>query len=226
MNLADLRARAREESGILATTIVSDATFNAYINEAYLELARQRPWPWTRATASISTVAGTATYNLPAGVQQVERIAVRTGSSQRVLDQRSASDADAFVRPAAAVTGNGLPVEYVVSDDRLTVTLFPTPSVTETLTVVYQATPAVLTGTASPAFDSQFHQLLAYAAALRALIARGDETERVKTFGSFLTSGLVELERWYQSSRDTAWTVAAGSNRLAWNRHRTGYWGL
>jgi hypothetical protein len=222
MNLVDLRARARDESGIAASSIVSDATLNAYINESYLELARMRPWPWARQSVLIETEAGIASYALPAGLQHVEVVTARTGDRPRTLDQRTAFDIDAIVRPAAFVQGEGLPLEYGVNDARSEITLFPTPSAGESLVVLYQATPEVMAGTASPSFDAQFHHMLALMAAVKALISRGDESKRVEGFVAQIRQLIVEMERWYLTNPDPSWSVAAGSNRRAWNGRRNG----
>ncbi len=55
MNLSDLRARVRSLTGIPSTSILTDAMLDAYINEAYRDVATAYDWPWLTGTWGMST---------------------------------------------------------------------------------------------------------------------------------------------------------------------------
>ena len=222
MNLTDLRTRVRALTGIPSTSILTDAVLDVYINEAYRDVCRAYDWPWLTATYSLST----AGYNeatgvlLPTSSPKIRENRILSvykdspSSERRVLTKRSRwtineEDGSMFVGSANEfTTKNG----YLF--------LYPLPE-SETLKIDYLqviddlvATPTVT----SPVFDDEFHGVVAYGAAVRVLIAEGDDTERRQYYRTQFLEILEQMREEYLSNRDKS-TMRLGG-RISWRNGR------
>ena len=224
MNLSDLRARVRALTGIPSTSILSDAILDAYINEAYRDVATAYDWPWITNTWTF-TGAG---YDPAVGVQlstsnpvvrenRVLQVYVDSPSEKRVLTRRSRWTVNEQDPPVYS----GTPDEYVFRNGYIF--LAPYPSYAETYKVDYlEPTPSLSLGTDEPLFDDEFHVALAYGAAVRALIAEGDDTERRNYYRAQFLEIVEQMREEYLAYRDKS-TLRLGG-RISWrNRRNTRY---
>src|SRR2546430_692705 len=77
MNLSALRTAVRTRLGVTATdAFFDDTSLTELINAALHELETERDWYWYEASTTFSTVAGTATYALPASWKRTRELRV------------------------------------------------------------------------------------------------------------------------------------------------------
>lgn len=97
--LADLSARLLARGGFKPTDV--EIGYNArvaFINAAIKKIANERDWPWLYTTATITTVANTSTYALPAA--HVRTDSIFEPSTGTLLDERQIEELDALVTTA------------------------------------------------------------------------------------------------------------------------------
>ncbi len=169
MNRADLRTFVRNVTNIRSTGLLSDAEINEALSDALAAVCSAYPWSFLRATTTVSVVANDATYTLPSDARDVLLVSNRTDTRMaRVLKAVDLVDA------ATIVDRNGTPKVYSMTEQPITLTLYPTPEEAETLTVVYRTSnPTLATDTDVPPFDAEFHKVVAYSASLTLLVDRG-----------------------------------------------------
>ena len=218
MNLSALRAHVRSLTGIQSTDIISDADLAIFINEAYMDILRDADWPFLRNETTLTLVSGTATYALPSGVGEsaIASVAVLSDdTNRRVLKPRSQYATDDS--PGPLITGR--PLEYACW--RGNVQFFPTPDAVETILIRYFSDPSELTGTDSPIFDTKFHTVIAYGAAVRVLFREGDDTDRKTFYTQQYRSGLEQMKSDYLSERDRSLFRLGGRRRIFGRRDNT-----
>lgn len=212
MNLTQLRSHVRSLTGIQSTAIISDADIDLFINEAYQEINREADWPFLRAQTTITTSSNQGTYSLPAGVadNSLASVAVLSNDvNRRQLRPRSRYSTDDSSGPYII----GRPLEYSVWNGVME--LYPTPDVSETITLRYFSEPANLSsGTDVPIFDAKFHSLVAYGASVRVLIREGDDTERRGYYNLQFQNGMEQMKGDYLSERDRSILRLGGRRRI------------
>ena len=220
MNLTQLRAHVRSLVAIASTDIVSDADLTIFVNEAYLEIMRDADWPFLRNEATVTLVTGQATYALPAGVGEtsIASVAVQSNdANRRQLKPRSRYSVDDTLGPLI----NDNPKEY--NTWRGDIQFWPTPNMTETVTIRYFSEPAELVNnTDTPTFESKFHTIIAYGAAVRVLYREGDDTERRAYYNTLFRTGIEQMKEDYLSERDRSIFRLGGRQRI-WGRRSTNY---
>lgn len=218
MNLSELRAHVRSLTGIQSTDILSDADLTIFINEAYQEINREADWPYLRDEAILTTDPGVAQYQLPNELREnniASIVALANDGNRRQLRPRSRYATDDSPGP----TLNGRPVEY--SCWRTILELYPTPTTTENLTVRYFAElPNLELDEDEPAFEAKFHSIVAYGAAVRALIREGDETERRSYYNNQFLSGVEQMRGDLLVERDRSLLRIGGRSRIFGRRSR------
>jgi len=92
---------------------------------------------------------------------------------------------------------------------------FPTPNQTEVLKIRYFATVADLSsGTDTPIFDAKFHTVIAYGAAVKALVREGDDTERRGYYQGQYLQGVDQMKGDYLAERDRSIFRIGGRQRV------------
>jgi len=211
LNLSALRSHVRSLTGIQSTDIISDADLTIFINEAYMDILRDADWPFLRNQTTLTLVSGTGTYALPAGVAEnsIASVAVQSNdTNRRILKPRSQYATDDSPGPLS--TGN--PLEYACWIGNIQ--LFPVPEETETILIRYFFDPVDLSGSDSPIFDSKFHTVVAYGAAVRVLFREGDDTDRRTFYTQQYRSGLEQMKSDYLSERDRSIMRLGGRRRI------------
>lgn len=98
-DLTDLLARVLNRGSFnSADTGLTSTVHTAHINAALKQISNERDWPWLFTTATINTVAGTATYAHPTGYVRTDSIfepatgIILQERQIEELDQYTASD--------------------------------------------------------------------------------------------------------------------------------------
>lgn len=150
MNLTTMLSRLRERVGNPDTTDVPDATLTARINEAYSFIWDRYRFHANRTTdSSIVTVAGTASYALPADCDII--MSVRDVTNTTKLKKIGKDKYD-----AKGVISNGKPTEYFRENNNLI--LWTTPDGAYTIRVRYkQAMTELSAGADIPSVPTAWH---------------------------------------------------------------------
>lgn len=212
MNLSALRSHVRSLVAIASTDILSDADLNIFINEAYMDVLRDADWPFLRNETTLNISSGVASYSIPAGVGETSIasvVALSNDTNRRQLRPRNRYSTDDSPGPLTT----GYPLEYSVW--RGSILLNPTPEAAETLTIRYFSDPVELVNnTDSPIFDSKFHTVVAYGAAVRVLFREGDDTERRAFYNQQFVRGVEQMKEDYLSERDRSIFRLGGRRRV------------
>lgn len=212
MNLTALRSHVRSLTGIQSTDILSDADLTIFINETYQEICRDADWPFNRAETTLTVTAGVAEYNLPAGVGETmiaSIAALSDDTMRRQLRPRNRYATDDSPGPLTT----GYPYEYSAWGSKIM--FFPTPNQTEVFKVRYFSTVADLSnGTDTPVFDAKYHSIIAYGAAVKALIREGDDTERRSYYQGQYLQGVDQMKGDYLAERDRSLFRLGGRRRI------------
>lgn len=171
MNLRELRAAVEEKVGLADAHDGTDpGEVDDLLNEVYLDVAGEYDWPWLRQTQSVSTVDGTATYDLVAPVVTAEQVMLASGGT---LEPMSPYELDAIHDEDRAAEGE--PARYCWRDPD-TLELYPVPDDVYALEIRGLIVPTVLSDeTDEPLFADEFHRLLVYMAAAALVNAVDDK---------------------------------------------------
>lgn len=212
MNLLNLRTYVRSLTGIGSIDILSTADANQFINEAYNEILRESDWPFLRSFTNLTINSGTATYSLPANVfeGQIASVSVLSNdTNRRQLRPRNRYSTDDSPGPLS--TGN--PMEYSVYNGA--VQFFPVPNATEVVTFrFFNILPEMTVDSDTPFFDSKFHNIVAYGAAVKVLYREGDDTERRKYYTEQFYRGIDQMKTQLLSERDRSIFRIGGRRRV------------
>lgn len=213
MNLAALRDQVRELTNFRMTSLVSDARIDAAVNEAYMQVAAAEPWSWlvSSSTATVSPSVPTMTL---ASCRQVLSVTLNDGTRTLLLDRSSRTSPD-WLMPAGTV-----PQLYAfVHPNQLLIQ--PVPDKAYTCTVQFIARVASLGAADSPVFNSEYHLMLAYAAAASLLVQEVDETSRAQAYAAIYVDFLDRMRA--DDNHTTLAAVQMGSKprvrprrRLTW----------
>ncbi len=213
MNLTALRAHVRTLTGIPSTTILSDADLTIFLNEAYNEIIRDADWPFMRTETTLNLAAGVAEYTVPNVVEGTiaSIVSLSNDTNRRQLRPRNRYSTDDSPGPVAT----GYPYEYSAWTAGK-IMFFPTPDQAETLTIrhFFQTLNELSSGTDQPVFDSRFHTVVAYGAAVKVLIREGDETERRTYYQAQFLQGLDQMKGFYLQERDRSIFRLGGRQRV------------
>ena len=187
---AAIRDYTRELTLVEADDIGNDK-INNIINQGLRELASRFRWPWLETTTTINVSAGTRSYALPSDFQYMHSL-IRASSKIR-LRAVSASK-------ALGLYGDDFPTGNAEGFYLWGSTLHLTrdPASAETLNLFYHQAPTILSNdTDSPAFDSQFHLLLADYATSK-IWEREEDFVKAKASENRWDDGVEQMARWYQ----------------------------
>lgn len=171
-----MRAAVRRRVGVTSSDqLAADADLLELVQEALDLFNNVRLWPWAQTSASLSLVAGTASYAMPSGWVATKSLHVQ---GRGPLDgSKAEGDLDASWPTS---TDTGVPQFYVVSGDALK--LYPTPSEAATATHVYYRQETRLSaGSDTPLAPVWTHAAVVDKAAAL-LLTRMREHERAASF--------------------------------------------
>lgn len=206
MNRSDHRAHVRAITNIYSTGLLSDADIDTALLNAHYRINGLHEWPWLLDTSTVTTVADTASYTLPADFVEALSLANQDRTAPRQL--RAISLYEASTRP----TDNpDRPTLYCTDTGSLL--LYPTPSVAEDLTLVYRTTvPAYDSDDDTPPFDAEFHAIYSYSAAVDLLSEREGSPRKIESCVALVESLAERMRRRYVVSPDRG-VVHFGSRR-------------
>lgn len=195
MQLSDIQDQVRALLSVSnSDPFYADSKVTAFINSVNRRQSARKPWPWLETQATLNTVAGTKSYDLPAN----HRTTLEINGADRTLEVFSRRD------HARLQTSSGTPVAYVVRNND--VHLLPTPVEAEALVHLYIATPATLVaGTDVPEIPDAFVDWLITETAIQFAIAVGD-SERVDALG--------RIASWWWDSIQDEVRQTRGSTRI------------
>lgn len=209
MNLADLRARVRYLSKVASPVTLPDAELDRFINEAYQEVCRAEDWPFLRAEAALQLLKDTTGYVLAPAVRQVVTITAVVGESGDTLNAVSAAGYDQL--RAETPLAVGLPNVYHYNIHTRQLSVFPTPERDIAARVLYniRVAPLVLP-TDVPVFVQEYHDAIAYQAAVFVLMREEDQSEAARSFSTRYQALIGDMRRDLKVRRDRGRVVVAG----------------
>lgn len=164
----DLAARLIDKLGLLTSDeMVSTDKLNRSINNGIERMATEFTWPWLQAMTTVNVLAGTSTYNLPSRCTQV--IAAGLDSAEDELTSVN-------LREILKTTSNlGDPRKFTIIGSQIR--LLPTPSVNDTLTLIYVTADTYLSDDSKVVLTPDWYLdiLVTYAALDRAVPLKDQE---------------------------------------------------
>jgi hypothetical protein len=151
---------------------ISAADAKIYVNDGYLRFLTDYDWSFLSPSATIATVASTATSALPDNfVKIVEDFAYAAGAGYRFLQRR---DSKWIHDNNASASLSSYPAFYAIepttftasTGQRFQVRWFPTPQSIFTFTYRYRLTPAAMTSDSEYPMGGPMHNLTILYAAL------------------------------------------------------------
>lgn len=171
--LAELRRTTRDMLGSYEKGL-SDFLIDRFINQAYSDLARMKPWTWLETSAEDTLVANVVTWNLPYGTRRVLELFL-------VNNEDDVEEA-ILVPHVLDVPANSAELRYDITSDG-SVTIAPPQDHEITLRARYIVKHVELAfDEEEPLFDAQFRIVLCYGAAARILTMQGDASKRNQNF--------------------------------------------
>ena len=196
MTLAELRSYVRDLTGVFSADVVTNAMIDRLINEAYNELANLRDWDWLEDSYQGTVPAftnGKHTITLSGGTRRI--ISAYLIVSEAVIEMEEAPTLDTIERQQDKV-------KYDVNFAGQ-FTFAPEQDPTAEVKIRYsRANVALASDGSSPAFDGQFHNILAYRTAIKVLGFISDDSKRADFYAgeySSLLEGMISL---YELSHD------------------------
>ncbi len=187
---ASIRDYARELT-LVETDDISNDKINNIVNQGIREMASRFRWPWLETTTTIAVVSGTRSYALPTDFQYLHSL-LRASSRIRLRATSASKALGAYGDDFPTGTASG----YYLWGSNLFLTKDPDSN--ETLNLFYYQAPTVLSNdTDSPAFDSQFHLLLADYTVSK-IWEREEDFVKAKASEDRWDDGVEQMARWYQ----------------------------
>lgn len=155
MDLDALVARCQTRFSDLQGRAVSEAEWQAYVNDAYSEVISDRDWPFLETRSSSTVIsAGTNSASLPTDVWTVLDVFNNTDGITVLPIHGRNTAREAF----PDLTATGVPQFYRLFGD--TIEVFPSAQANTTLALDYFVHPAELTASDEPVFPRPFHKIL------------------------------------------------------------------
>lgn len=190
MNVQQLTERLRRLTGILMDDILSDDQILQMLNESYVEITGLADWPFLHVENSVTVTDGVfQTVPVFRSVQSVM-------SGDNRLRETTLDDVERYYEP------DDDPFAYArIDSNRFRV--WPTPKTNIQVTIRGVQTPDPLYDSSDePVFDREFHVVLAYAAASRALAEESDDSGRAQMYIQEAGSILDRMRIRYLTSHD------------------------
>ena len=229
MNSQDLTTYIRQLTGVYAATAISDAMIHQWLDEAYQELTREREWDWLEATyrdflPSWTDVDDELYYgyhliNLPSGTRKV--------LSAYIVSPSGATSEMVQVPEIDHVIENDPVTQYDVHHTGA-VRVVPKHDDGYIVKIRYTSTGGSIKPYydeeelewvyPTPAFDSQFHPILAYKTAIKVLQYLSDDTDRSQYFMTEYDSLLFGMIKHYELNTDYS-TFSLGQDGVESRRY-------
>lgn len=190
MNVQQLTARFRRMTGILMEDILTDDQILQLMNESYVEICGLADWPFLYVEDNVTVVD--STFDTVPVFRSVQSVMV----GDKRLRETTLDDIERYEDP------DDDPFAYARIDaNRYKV--WPAPKTTIQATVRGIQTPPLLSDPSdSPVFDAEFHVVLAYASASRALAEESDDSGRSQMYMQEAGSILDRMRLRYLTSHD------------------------
>jgi hypothetical protein len=163
-------------------TIVADAQWKEYVNQAYQWANTYSPlWPWLEtASATVTVLSGTRGIALPADTVQVNW-AYDTTDNYRLIPQEGRGDP---WRNANLATDTGSPVTYRIRNG--TIEVFPLPTQNTIITIEAVTMPVRMVADGDvPVWPTHFHEVLLDGAVSLAYLDDGNAEFQGILWGKF-----------------------------------------
>lgn len=211
MNVAELTDRVRRLTGIRMPDILSDDQILDLLNESYNELMGLTDWPFLHVQDTVTTSDNK--FDTNGVLRDVQAVISPQGTRLR---QTTLSDLESYDEQPDAD-----PYAYArVSDRRYQI--WPDVADGTTFTVRGVQSPNQLFDPYdSPVFDSEFHVVLAYSAASRALSEESDDSGRVQMYMQEAAGVLDRMRMRYLNTKDNVTFQMGGKKGL---RNRWSVW--
>lgn len=198
MNLAELEWRTRQLVGTAHTDDGVEAPADAQdaVNDVYLEVADEEPWPWLVDRWTVLVDGGRA--DLPADVAKVLHVSLGDDRLEVVPPVAIAGDEDA----------TGTPDRYALDGRELV--LHPVPADTAELELRGVKLAEPLGYTDEPLFHRTFHPILSFRAAAELLDRAPEEDPRVDRYRRRAHALLERMRAHYRASYDQQPIVVGG----------------
>jgi hypothetical protein len=170
MNVQQLTERLRRMTGILMEDILSDDQILQMLNESYVEITGLADWPFLHVETTVPVFEGVfETVPIFRSVQSVM-------FGDKRLRETTLDDIERYEQP------DDDPFAYARIDSNK-YRVWPSPASSIQVTVRGVQTPQLLYDASDePVFDPEFHVVLAYAAASRALAEESDDSGRAQMY--------------------------------------------
>lgn len=208
--LSEIRDWVRQQT-LVESDDMADSKVDAVINQGLRDLSTRTRWPWLVETATIPLVNAQQSYNLPTNLLSIDTVLL----SNRSEPLQEVSTTYAFrnwgTLPPTATT----PSAFYLWGSTLRVLPVPA-SPTQSLVMYYYKRPTLLSNdTDQPAFDPQFHLILAYYAAWH-LWEREEDFEKGRALRDAYYEGVERMGRHYNNRSKDA--LVLGEGTIAYGR--------
>lgn len=210
MNRADLRNAARELT-IVEGLNLSDTFLNTWINQALYEISAYTRWRWLQETDTITTVAGTQTYALPADFKHA--IALVDDDNDRKVPHISPAK---FLQLYGNDTGNSGPTALSWTVFEGVIYLHPIPSTNDTnrYTLYYYETAAQLSDdTTQVQFEAAFHWSIVEWLKWK-LWEREEYFEQAEASKNAYYTMMAQMQNWYNNVVEQEPTIWGDGHRI------------
>jgi hypothetical protein len=233
MNLASLILYTRDLTGIYSTDVVSDQLVTRWLNESYFEIQRKSTWPWTATELSSNTdvpAFDAQFHSILAYRTSIKVLNFTSDDTNRA--ETYGAEAQALLADmqryylSGEATGSYATAGALVRLVRDLTLIYDADTISDALllkwindaqlelarirTWPWSGSVTLMSNTDAPAFSSssnaQFNHILAYRAAVRAVMLVGDEAGRSEQFGAEYATLLEDMERFYLSAAATGAT--------------------
>lgn len=170
MNRLGLRTEAENRIIDPGNAIASDSQINGWINQAIREIGRATMWPFLRVRATVLTVAGIGTVDLPSDCRSITKVSINEGLDTAVSGviplsdrwiQHNLDTTDGTRGKPQAYTDGGFKQTVLTSVPVRTLRLWPIPDIAYTLNITYIRRGTVLTDdTHFPPFPEEFDEAI------------------------------------------------------------------
>ena len=191
MQLADLIQRTRRLTGVEMDAIRTDDEIADVINEAYYTIGGLAPWTWRQTRETVTLQEGEREFALPDPIVHPLSLSVVEPDEWRgEIRERPAADLDRF--PAFERDKRGVPFVWAQQVDE-EVEVAPTPD-QETVVQVRGLTEMDELGDGDePIWSREWHDVVAYEAALRILIEEGDDSGRTDRYRGIVSGRILSM---------------------------------
>lgn len=218
-DLDAIRAKIRLLT-LVGTADLSDAELLTLVNEGLYQVSTKFDWPFLQATTTITTADGTSAYAIPADHVRTFQISDTTRRRRLIrtsLDEVLQRYGDDFPEASNAT-------HWYLWDDEYNLVPTPNAAATGRYKVYYQkSATALASGTDTPEWADQFHDVLAFYGEMRVWERENDPGQSQLAQARFQQS-LDAMARFYLNLAADAPIVIGGGHDGVASRHSNTPW--